>query len=187
MDVLAAARRRFAADGFAATTIRAVALDAGVDAALVMQFFGSKNELFAAVMEVPAGVLARLDAAFEGPDEGRGERLVTAFLDLWEGAPADAEPLMAMLRGAVVNDLARRQLQEFIEARLVAGTTARAPGPPDAALRAGVVASMLVGVVFGRDVVAVPTLAAAERDHLVALLAPAVQGVLTAPAPDVGP
>jgi len=179
-DVLTAARARFAGDGFAATTIRAVASDAGVDPSLVMQFFGSKNELFAAVMELPPGVLTRFDAAFAGPEEHHGERVVTVFLDLWEGAPADAEPLMAMLRGAVVSDLARRQLRDFIEARLTAGIAARAPGPPDAALRAGIVASMLVGVIFGRDIVAVPTLADAGREHLVALLAPAVHSVLTA-------
>lgn len=181
-DVLAAARARFATDGFAATTIRAVAQDAGVDPALVMQFFGSKNELFAAVMSLSPSALTRLDAAFADSGAHRGEHVVNAFLDVWEGVPADAEPLMAMLRGAVVNDLARRQLHDFIEARLAAGVAARAPGLPDAGLRAGLVASMLVGLIFGRDIVAVPTLAAAEREHLVRLIGPAVQNILTADA-----
>nr|WP_197739614.1 TetR family transcriptional regulator [Mycolicibacterium sp. P1-18] len=70
---------------FAATTIRHVAADAGVDASLVMQFFGSKNELFGAVLSIAPETLARLSRAFEGPEEHLGERVVRAFLAVWEG------------------------------------------------------------------------------------------------------
>lgn len=107
--VLEAARGQFACKGFAATTIRGVAEAAGVDASLVMQFYSSKQGLFAAVMSVPPSVLERLTAAFEGPQEHVGDRVVRAFLNVWGGDPADAEPLMAMLRGAVVHELAREQ------------------------------------------------------------------------------
>src|SRR5271155_1399356 len=99
--ILDAARARFASDGFAATTIRRVAADAGVNASLVMQFFRSKDELFAAVMSISPEALGRFSTAFEGPDEHLGERVVGAFLDAWEGT--DSEPLMAMLRGAIAN------------------------------------------------------------------------------------
>src|SRR5579875_3984404 len=77
--ILDAARARFASDGFAATTIRGIAADAGVDASLVMQFFGSQNELFAAVMSISPGALSRFGTAFEGPDDYLGERVVRAF------------------------------------------------------------------------------------------------------------
>ena len=73
-------------DGFAATTIRVVAADAGVDASQVMQFFRSKDELFAAVMAVPPSALERFDTAFEGPDEHLGERVVRAYLERLGGA-----------------------------------------------------------------------------------------------------
>ena len=73
-----------------------------------MQFFGSKEELFAAVMSISPDALARLRTAFEGPDEHLGERVVRAFLDVWEGAPQDSEPLMAILRGAIGNEQAGR-------------------------------------------------------------------------------
>ncbi|HEX2401955.1 MAG TPA: helix-turn-helix domain-containing protein, partial [Mycobacterium sp.] len=46
-DILAAARVRFGSDGYERTTLRAVAADVGVDAALVIRYFGSKQELFA--------------------------------------------------------------------------------------------------------------------------------------------
>lgn len=179
--ILGAARARFASDGFAATTIRQVAADAQVDAALVMQFFRSKDQLFAEVMSISPNALARLSAAFEGPDECLGERVVRAFIDVWEGGPQDSEPLMAMLRGAIVNKHARAQLGDFIQARLLDNAGLRQID--DAVLRAGLASSMLVGLVVGRRIVGVPVLANADRDKLVALVAPAVQNVLTSDSP----
>ena len=177
--ILDAARARFAADGFAATTIRRVAADAGVNPSLVMQFFTSKEELFAAVMSISPKSLERISTVFDGPDEHLGERVVRAHLEVWEGAPEDSEPLMAMLRGAIGNEQAGSQLREFIQARLLDAMGAEGGNAPDAALRAGLASSMLVGIVVGRRLVGVPILAEADTETLVALVAPAIQSVLT--------
>jgi AcrR family transcriptional regulator len=177
--ILDAARARFASDGFAGTTIRAVAADAGVNPSLVIQFFKSKDELFGAVMSISPKSLARFSTVFEGPDEHLGERVVRAYLEVWEGAPQDSEPLMAMLRAAIVNEQAGAQLREFIQARLLDGMGTGRPDDPDAALRAGLASSMLVGLMVGRRVVGVPILANADVEILVTLMAPAIQSVLT--------
>lgn len=174
--VLDAARARFASEGFAATTIRVIAADAGVDVSQVMQFFRSKDELFAAVMAIPASALGRFDTVFEGADAHLGEHVVRAFLQAWEGVPEESEPLMAMLRGAIVNVQAREQLRDFIQARLMVGTSKRLGS--DAALRAGLASSLLVGMVVGRRIIGVPTLAAATPDELVRVIAPAIQELL---------
>src|ERR687890_791509 len=50
--ILGAARRRFAADGFERTTIRAIAAEAGIDPSMVMRYYGSKDGLFAAAAAV---------------------------------------------------------------------------------------------------------------------------------------
>lgn len=175
-EVLDAARARFANGGFAGTTIRLVAADAGVDVAQVMQFFRSKDELFAAVMAIPATALQRFDALYEGPDEHLGERVVRAFLTAWEGIPEESEPLMATLRGAFVNDQARDQLRGFIQSRLLAGTAERLGA--DAKLRSGLASSMLVGMIVGRQVIGVPILVAADTEELVKVVAPAIQTIL---------
>jgi AcrR family transcriptional regulator len=177
--ILDAARARFASDGFAGTTIRAVAADAGVNPSLVIQFFKSKDELFGAVMSISPKSLARFSTVFEGPDKHLGERVVRAYLEVWEGAPQDSEPLMAMLRAAIVNEQAGAQLREFIQARLLDGMGTGRPDDPDAALRAGLASSMLVGLMVGRRVVGVPILANADVEILVTLMAPAIQSVLT--------
>ena len=174
--VLDAARARFASDGFAATTIRLVATDAGVDASQVMQFYRSKDELFAAAMAIPPSALERFNTAFEGPDAHLGERVVRAFLAAWDDETEESEPLMVMLRGAIVNESASTQLRSFIESRLLAGTTDRTDA--DAPLRAGLAASMLVGIVISRRIIGVPTLLAADTDELVTAVAPAIQQIL---------
>ncbi|MFF7332002.1 TetR family transcriptional regulator [Streptomyces sp. NPDC090306] len=180
--ILDAARARFAADGFAATTIRGVAADAGVDASLVMQFFRSKNELFAAVMSVPPDAFTRFSAAFEGTDDLLGERVVRAFIEIWEVDAGTSEPLMAMLRSAITNEQANQQLREFLQERMVVNAvTSRSV--EEATLRAGLVSSMLVGLMVGRGIVGVPTLADAERETLVRMVGPAVQSLLAPPAP----
>lgn len=174
--VLEAARARFASDGFAATTMRLVAADAGVDVSQVMQFFGSKDLLFAAVMAIPQSALDRISTVFQGPDALLGERVVRAFLEAWEGIPAESGPLMAMLRGAIVNDQAREQLRDFIQLRLMFGRGE--PADPNAALRAGLASSMLVGLVTGRQIIGVPLLAEANIDQLVDIAGPAIQKIL---------
>lgn len=174
--VLDAARARFASDGFAATTMRRVAADAGVDVSMVMQFFRSKDELFAAVMNIPESALEKLGTVFEGTDNQLGERVVRAFLQAWEGAPEESEPLMAMLRNAMVNEQARQHLRDYIESRLMTGGMETLG--PDARLRAGLALSMLVGLVTGRQIIGVPVLATADRETLVAMLAPAIQHTL---------
>ena len=183
-SVLEAARKRFAAEGFTATTIRGIASDANVDASQVMQFFRSKDELFAAVMSIPPTVLALFDTAFEGPDEHLGERVVRAYLQAWEGSPEESEPLMAMLRGAIVNENASRQLADFIQSRLVDGASGSTADDSETALRAGLASAMLVGLVTSRRIIGVPLLTGADTATIVRIIAPAIQEILVPLAGD---
>lgn len=182
--VLEAARKRFATEGYTATTIRSIAVDANVDASLVMQFFRSKDELFAAAMSIPSTVLVLFDTAFDGPDQHLGERVVRAYLQAWEGLPEDSEPLMAMLRGAIVNENASTQLADFIQSRLLEGTRSRSVTDSETALRAGLASSMLVGLVTSRRIIGVPLLAGADTATIIRIIAPAVQEIL-APHPAI--
>ena len=179
--ILDAARSRFAADGFSAATIRRIAQDAGVDAALVMRFYRSKNDLFAAAMSVPPDALQRLFDAFDGPADHLGERFTRAYLTLWESNPSEYEPLLAMFRSAVNNEQAATQLREFLQARFRDGMAPRLEERADAALRVSAASSLLLGVVVSRHIVRVETMVDEDLDRLVTLIAPAVQAVLTGP------
>jgi AcrR family transcriptional regulator len=178
--ILDAARARFAKDGYAGGTIRKIAADAGVDASLVMQFFGSKDELFAAVMSITPASLSRFSDAFDGPHDTIGERVTRAFLDVWDGDPVDSEPLLAMLRAAISNEQATEQLRDFLQSRVTDALAPHLRDDNNASIHAGLVASMLVGVIVGRRIVGIATLANADRETLIRLISPAVQTILDA-------
>ncbi|MBT2502119.1 TetR family transcriptional regulator [Curtobacterium sp. ISL-83] len=175
--VLEAARARFAADGYAGASIRKIAADAGVDAALVIRFHGSKDALFAAAMALPPEAATMLTDALEGSRDEVGERMVRAFLRLWTD-PATAEPMLVMFRSAVTNEQAAASLRSFIRARVLSVFLPRFPEVADGPLRATLASSMLLGVVVGRQIVGIESLVDADHEELVALLAPAVQRVL---------
>src|SRR4051812_30128042 len=82
-EILAAARQSFAGKGFTGTTIRAVAADAGVDPALVHHYFGAKEDLFLAALEIPVDPRRLVPPVFDEGVAGAGERLVRVFLSVW--------------------------------------------------------------------------------------------------------
>src|ERR1700752_4008352 len=104
--ILTAARRRFPDDGYERATIRAIAADAGIDPSMVMRYYGSKDGLFAAAVDVALQLPARDDL----PPEGRGEILVRHFLRIWEGEGAD-DVLTVLLRSAVTNEAAADRMR----------------------------------------------------------------------------
>ena len=143
-----------------------------------MQFFGSKDELFGAVMSLSPEALARIADGFAGPEGTLGENVVRAHLGVWEGDEHDAEALLAMLRGAIANERANAQLREFIESRVAEDVRRRRMDAHDGAVRVALAASMLIGVVVGRQLVRVPLLAAESTEAIVARVGPALQELL---------
>jgi AcrR family transcriptional regulator len=176
--ILDAARSRFARDGFTASTIRKIAGDAGVDGSLVMQYFGSKDELFATVMAAGPNTMSRISDAFAGPAASLGERVTRAFLEVWDGEPEVSEPLLALLRAAIGNEQATVHLRELIQRRVIDDLSPRLRDNSDMAIRIEIASSMLVGVVVGRQLVEIEALVRQDRDALVAYIAPSIQALL---------
>lgn len=176
-QILEAARARFSAHGYGGTTIRAVASEADVDAALVHYFFGTKDELFAAAMALPFNPAEIVGAALEGSLDGLGERLVRGVLDAWDG-PRARHSLLALIRSASSHETAAATLRQFIE-RGVVGRLAAAVGGPDAQLRATLAGSQVAGLIVARYVLEVEPLASAEPETVVAAVGPTLQRYLT--------
>jgi AcrR family transcriptional regulator len=179
--ILDAARAGFAEAGYEGATIRGIAEAAGVDPALVHHFFGTKEDLFVAAMDLPVNpaVLAELVLA-EGL-EGAGERLVRTFLSVWDSPPSQ-DVLLGLIRTAVTNDRAAAMLREFIRRALlekVAAALGDPDGDPDGVLRAAAIGSHMVGMALLRYVIRLEPLASATPDEIVALLAPRIQSYLT--------
>ncbi|MEU2439129.1 TetR family transcriptional regulator [Streptomyces rubradiris] len=178
--ILAAAREEFSARGYEKTSVRGIAKAAGVDSALVHHYFGTKEQVFEAAIEVAfAPALAAPDAIAEGPADGVGERLTRFVLGIWED-PATRAPLLAVVRSAVDNDTAAAVLRRLVAAQLMRRIAARLE-LPDAELRAELAAAQLVGCAMLRYVIRLEPLASADLEQIIARVAPVVQIHLTAP------
>jgi AcrR family transcriptional regulator len=169
--ILAAARESFARHGYEATTMRAVAKAAGVDVALPSYYFGSKDQLFAAAVELPfspAQLLAGLLADDPDPSE-LGERILRTLLTAWDAAGGG--PLAALMRSSGTQET---MLRGFIAKELLPllRGALRDSDPETADLRATLIASHVSGLLLMRYVLAIEPVASAEHDEIVALMAP---------------
>lgn len=175
--ILAAAQRSFGATGFAGTTIRGVAREAGVDPALVHHYFGSKQQLFAACLELPVDPETLVPMLLDGPRDGVGERVVRTFVGIWDAVPGQG-PMLALLRSAVSSPQAAESLRDFLT-RVVLGPLAAAAAPDRPDLRAALMASQMVGLAVTRYVVRLEPVASAPADVLGPAIGPTVQRYLT--------
>lgn len=166
--ILSAARTMFADCGFERTTIRAVARAAAVDPALVMQYFGSKDALFAEAARWPEGSQTVLTAA-------RGEVPAAALHDVFERFEGEgAEAALALVRNCLTYPDAARVMREEVMCDRAAAV-ARSIGGQDAELRAGLLAACLIGVMMSRHVLNIEPVASASRADLERLLEPVLR------------
>ena len=175
--IVAAARATFGARGFDGATIRAIGGAAGVDPALVHHYFGTKQRLFIAAMELPVDVAAVVPGLMAGPREEIGERFLRFVLVQWEAPPVRAL-FLGIIRSAATDPMAAGMLRQVLaEGPLLA--IVRALGTPDAAFRASLAGSQFVGLLMARYVVGVEPLASADPETVARAVGPTIQRYLT--------
>jgi len=183
--ILAAARSRFGDYGYDGATIRGIAADAGVDAALVHHFFGSKERLFAAAMRLPILpselVAAALAAGAREPGQSLGEHMLRTVLGAWDVAEMRAT-FLGLLRSAMTSEQAAGMLREFATETIL-GRIAEVAEPgsagADGQFRAALVASQVLGLALTRYVLELDPLARAGTDELAAAIGPALERYLS--------
>lgn len=173
--ILEAARQRFAADGYERATVRAIAQDAGIDPSMVMRYYGSKEGLFAAVIDVEL-ILPDLNAL---PVDDVGAVLVGHFLDLWENDSV----LQTLLRVGATNEAGAARMRDVFAGQILPLAERFVVTRKDAARRAALVASQVLGMALVRYVLKFAPAADMPRADVVAWLGPTVQRYLTAKAP----
>jgi AcrR family transcriptional regulator len=178
--LLDAARREFAERGYDGATVRRIGERAGVDPAMVNHWFGGKEQLFVASLELPIDPSALVASVLPGDPERLGERMVGMFLGVWDLAAGG--PLVSMLRSVASHAGVARMMREFI-ARTILGPFVGEVAPDRVEERAALVASQLIGMGFVRYVVELEPMASADPAVLVATVGPTVQRYLTGPLP----
>ncbi|MBJ7601244.1 TetR family transcriptional regulator [Candidatus Nephthysia bennettiae] len=182
--ILAAARFNFAEAGYEGATIRGIAGEAGVDPALVLHYFGSKEGVFLAAVEFPIDPAVMIPPLLAPGLDGLGTRLAGFFLETWD-SPLGS-PLLGLIRSVVGSERAAEVLRDFVS-REVLGRLAEALELDQPQLRASLAASQLVGLAMLRYVVKLEPLASARPEEVAAWLGPSIQRYLTDPAVTVPP
>lgn len=180
-SILDAARSVFAERGFDQASIRAIATEAKVDPALVHHYFGSKDDLFLAALEIPVDPRALVPTVFEPGVGGAGERLLRLFLSVWDD-PATRLPLIALVRSSFTEEAPETLLQQGILRMVLQPLRAALPAA-EADRRVQLVASQLIGLVMARYLLALEPLASMPSEELVAWVAPTLQRYLDGPLP----
>ena len=178
--MLAAARRLFAANGYALTSVRDIARAAGVNQALVVTYFGGKQALF---MEAVGRFRISAEALAGGID-GMGARLARLYVDRWENM-ADDDPWPALVRSALSHEPSGRLLRAALHeqyAPLHEALGAAGDGPT----RGAMVQCLLAGMIMERYIYGLEPArslpAAAFEGALAGLLQQAISGRLAAGA-----
>lgn len=150
-------------------TLREIAGMAQVDVALVVRYFGSKEELF-------AGVITLSGPPPTPPEDHSlyGEWMVRRMLQ--PEPHKDITHLLA-LHHSVTNPRAAEIIREVMRARFIEPMS-RYIGGPDGELRAALLLSALAGFAMMRWVVELGPATTTEREKLVQFLAPAIQGYI---------
>jgi AcrR family transcriptional regulator len=175
--LLDAARVEFTERGFDGATVRMIAQRAGVDPAMVNHWFGGKDALFVAVMEIPVNpdeIIARI---IDGnPDQQLAERILRTFLSIWDATGGG--PLAALMRSVASHEAAARMMREFIS-RVIFGRIVSTVAPDRPELRAALCGTQIAGLGLIRYVIRLEPLASADHDTVVAAIAPNLQRYLT--------
>jgi AcrR family transcriptional regulator len=171
--ILAAARDEFAEQGWAGTTLRAVARTADVDPALVYHYFGSKEGLLDAATNPPQKWLDSIAKVWTTPVDQLGTALITLLLASW----ADDEigpTLRAILQTAAHEPSTREKLRRVVEGSLM-GVSELGSDERDRLTRSGLISSQMMGFALMRYVWKIEPVASMPDDEVVAAIAPNLQ------------
>lgn len=173
--ILAEARNVFAKHGYDRTTIRAVAVAAQVNPAMVIRYYGCKEDLFAAA----ASFDLQLPDLSHAPRERVGELLVAHFLSRWEDDKGGGD-LAVLLRAAATHETARTTMMQIFDKQLTKAV-AQLCGVANARARASLVASQMLGLAYTRYVLGFAGTKALPREMIVKTVGQTVQAYLNAP------
>jgi AcrR family transcriptional regulator len=176
-QILDAANKLFLERGYQGATMRAIAKEAGVDASLIIHFFGSKLNLFSEAVEWPFDPEEEMPKLFADGRANVGRNAVRLVLRVWEQG-GTRDPVLTMLEAAISDPGAAEMLGEFIRHPLF-GPMLERLGSDRPELRANLISSQFVGLGLARYVLKFEPIASAKTEQVVDWVAPNIQRYLT--------
>jgi AcrR family transcriptional regulator len=176
-EILEAARKLFMNRGYQGATMRAIAKEAGVDASLIVHFFGNKLNLFSEAVQWPFDPEVEMPRLFADGRRNVGRNVVKLVIRVWE-EQGTRDPVLTMLEAAISDPGAAEMLGEFVRHPLF-GPMLERLGSDQAELRANLVSSQLVGLGLARYVLKFEPLASATPEEVIDWVGPNIQRYLT--------
>lgn len=179
-EILDSARTLFAERGFTGTSIRAVAADAGVDPALVHHYYGTKEGLFRAALDVPFDPTVLITRMTEGGTDEVPRRLVGTFLGVWESEET-GPAMVSFLRRAMADQESTALLRDFAGSTVLRTAAEQLLGhldPAAARPRVALVVSQMLGLVVLRHVLCVEPLASLTTAQIAEAVTPTIERYL---------
>ncbi|MFD1541972.1 TetR/AcrR family transcriptional regulator [Nonomuraea guangzhouensis] len=171
--ILEAARRSFGELGYERATIRAIAAEADVDKSSVIQYFGTKQQLFRESLDFGIDI-----DSLTTDDPGRSaENYLRAMLERWAAAPES--PMAVLLRTSMTSQEAAQMLREHVTSAVIDRIVPGIHGP-DARLRAALTGAVMFGITVHRHLIRMPDLAEADLDDVLRLAVPLIRSLLDA-------
>jgi AcrR family transcriptional regulator len=178
-QILTAARTLFASRGYGSTSLRSVAELADVDVALVSYYYNNKAGLLDAATTLPPEFAAQVAAAATAPIDQRGYVLVATHLAAWEDHTT-ADILRSIILAAANEPTAMERVRLIYANRFLDLVASGLP-EQERHLRAGLVASQMLGLAMSRYVWRVGALVDLSPDTVSDLVSPVIQHYLTGP------
>jgi AcrR family transcriptional regulator len=173
--ILRAARVRFADDGYQRATIRAIAADAAIDPSMVMRYYGSKERLFAAAVDIDL----RMPDVSALPPDRLGPELVRHWVHRWEQDPS-GDVLLTLLRSAATDETVAERVRAIFQEQIMPIVRRLAGGDEaEAAQRAGLLATQMLGLALCRHILRIPPVAAMTTETVVERVGATIQRYLT--------
>lgn len=174
--IIRAAQDQFLSQGYSATTVRAIAEQAGVDHALVNYHFGSKDRLFGravGMLTTPRSQLQHVD--FTQPPATLAPTILVNAMRLW-GAAAFIDPLLELLYDSP--RAATALLGDYVHEQIYLAIVDGLPGAR-AEQRAAAVSTVMVGLFFARCVARIEPVASMSEQDVIRVHAPLLVTALT--------
>jgi AcrR family transcriptional regulator len=162
-EIVEAAKRVFAANGYDGASLRAVAREAQVDPALVHHYFDGKASLFVAAMALPFDPRVVQEGHGDpSSTSSPGTMVVTGFLTMWDHAEGTGSSFAACVAGMAASTSVADAMREFVAERVWKNSPVNQGESEDqTSQRRALVSSQLMGLAFTRYILRVPPVSTA--------------------------
>ena len=176
-SIFGAAKAAFDEFGYDNASIREIASRAGVDPKLVLHYFGSKAQLFAATIDIPAETGRAVEILGVTPRQDWGKALAK-FLMQPDGRVM-LKPLLGVMRSATADPKVAAKIRDFYLKNSMSSALTSL-GLDNADVRAACLSPVLAGFVFADQILEIPIGSPVEAQMRRKIFEQTIQTILTA-------